>query len=47
MQGLTAVLHDGALVPRGMPRFGELTPAEIEGLQHYIRQRAREALAAK
>jgi quinohemoprotein ethanol dehydrogenase len=42
---ITAVLHDGALVPRGMPQFAEVTPLEIEGLQHYIRQKAREALA--
>jgi quinohemoprotein ethanol dehydrogenase len=46
LNALTAVVHDGALVPRGMPQFGEFTPAEIEGLQHYIRQRAREGLAA-
>jgi quinohemoprotein ethanol dehydrogenase len=43
---VTAVLHDGALVPRGMPRYEELAPAQIEGLQHYIRQQARVALAA-
>jgi quinohemoprotein ethanol dehydrogenase len=39
-------VHDGALVPRGMPQFAEVTSLEIEGLQHYIRQKAREALAA-
>jgi quinohemoprotein ethanol dehydrogenase len=45
-EALSAVLHDGILVPRGMPRFEEFTPEQIEGLQHYIRQRAREAIAA-
>jgi quinohemoprotein ethanol dehydrogenase len=43
---LTAVLHGGALVANGMPRFEELTPEEIEGVRHYIRQRARESAAA-
>ncbi len=42
-----AVLHDGALMARGMPAFGNLTPDEIEGLRHYIRQRARESMTAK
>ena len=43
--GLYAVLHDGALVHNGMPRFAELSAAEIAGLQHYIRRQARAALA--
>ncbi len=43
----TSVLHDGPLVARGMPRFEELTAAEIDGLSQYIRQRAREAIAAE
>ncbi|WP_313801885.1 PQQ-dependent dehydrogenase, methanol/ethanol family [Sphingobium sp.] len=41
------VLHNGILRERGMPRFEELTDAEIEALQHYFRQRAREVLAAR
>jgi quinohemoprotein ethanol dehydrogenase len=45
-EAITAVVHDGALVPRGMPSFDEFTPQQIEGLQHYIRQKAREAMAA-
>ncbi|CAN5155383.1 PQQ-dependent methanol/ethanol family dehydrogenase [soil metagenome] len=40
------VLHDGILQERGMPRFEELTDAEITSLQNYFRQRAREVLAA-
>jgi quinohemoprotein ethanol dehydrogenase len=46
MEGLTAVLHGGALVARGMPQFAELTPEQIDGVRHYIRLRAREAAAA-
>lgn len=37
-----SVVHDGALMPRGMPSYGQFTPEELEGLRHYIRQRARE-----
>jgi quinohemoprotein ethanol dehydrogenase len=46
-EAITAILHDGVLVPRGMPQFQEFTPEQIEGLQHFIRQKAREAMAAK
>nr|WP_238995523.1 PQQ-dependent dehydrogenase, methanol/ethanol family [Sphingomonas solaris] len=46
LEAFTSVLHDGLLVERGMPRFEDLSPAEIAGLQHYIRQQARTALAA-
>jgi quinohemoprotein ethanol dehydrogenase len=46
LDALSAVVRDGALVPHGMPRFAEFTPAELAGLQHYIRQQARAALAA-
>jgi quinohemoprotein ethanol dehydrogenase len=42
-----AVVHDGALMSRGMGRFAHLSDAELEGLRHYIRQRAREAMASK
>jgi len=47
LDALTSVLHDGLLLSRGMPRFEELQPQQIEGLQHYIRQRAREARAGQ
>ncbi|MEN2791332.1 PQQ-dependent dehydrogenase, methanol/ethanol family [Sphingomonas oligophenolica] len=40
-----AVLHDGVLTSRGMPRFAELSDAELEALRLYIRQRARELIA--
>ena len=29
-----------------MPRFQELSDAELDGLMHYIRSRARETIAA-
>ncbi|WP_369805630.1 PQQ-dependent dehydrogenase, methanol/ethanol family [Sphingobium sp. EM0848] len=38
---LVSVLHDGALRPAGMPSFEDLSPEQIAGLQHYIRQEAR------
>ncbi len=42
-----AVVHDGASMSRGMGKFGDLSDAELEGLRHYIRQRARETMASK
>jgi len=42
-----SVVRDGALMPRGMPSFGQFTPQELEGLRHYIRQRARETMPKK
>jgi quinohemoprotein ethanol dehydrogenase len=36
-----AIVRDGSLEARGMPRFGELTGRELEALRHYIRYRAR------
>jgi len=36
------VVHDGALMARGMGSFAQLSDADLEGLRHYIRQRARE-----
>jgi quinohemoprotein ethanol dehydrogenase len=41
-----AVVHDGLLSERGMPQFEELGDGEIEDLRHYVRERARERLAA-
>ena len=43
----TSVLREGPLMPRGMPRFEELSDGEIAALQNYLRQRAREVLAAQ
>ena len=35
------VVVGGALLANGMPRFGELTDKDIDGLMHYIRKQAR------
>jgi quinohemoprotein ethanol dehydrogenase len=42
-----SVVHDGALMARGMGKFANLSDAELEGLRHMIRQRAREGLEKK
>ena len=44
--GLWSVVHDGALLPRGMPKFEDLSRKQVEQLWSYIRQRARESLAS-
>jgi quinohemoprotein ethanol dehydrogenase len=41
------VVREGSLQARGMPRFPELTDAKLESLRQFLRQRAREALAAE
>lgn len=40
------IVRGGALRSRGMPDFGELTSGDLENIRSYIRQRARETLAA-
>ena len=42
--GFAAVVRDGALVAGGMPGTPGITDAQLESLQHYIRQRARDTL---
>jgi quinohemoprotein ethanol dehydrogenase len=42
--GLWSVLHDGALMEQGMPRFETLSRAQISQLYAYIRSGARAAL---
>jgi quinohemoprotein ethanol dehydrogenase len=39
--GFAAVVRIGSLETRGMPKFAELSDAELESLRHYIRYRAR------
>jgi quinohemoprotein ethanol dehydrogenase len=34
------VVHDGALVPNGMPRFEELSDAELNDARQFLRSRA-------
>ena len=46
-EGFNAVLREGALMERGMGKFANLTDAEVEGLRHFIRQRARETMPKK
>jgi quinohemoprotein ethanol dehydrogenase len=36
------IVRDGSLVPRGMPKFDELSDAQLDALRHYFRQRARD-----
>jgi quinohemoprotein ethanol dehydrogenase len=40
-----SVVHDGALLNQGMPRFEEMTRAQVDQLRAYIRATARAALA--
>jgi quinohemoprotein ethanol dehydrogenase len=40
------IVKDGSLVPRGMPKFAELTDEQLDGLRHFLRQKARDSLAA-
>jgi quinohemoprotein ethanol dehydrogenase len=42
---LWSVLHDGALLPRGMPRYEKLDQAQVGQIYAYIRSEARAALA--
>jgi quinohemoprotein ethanol dehydrogenase len=42
-----SVLHDGALIERGMPRYSQLTREEAMAIRAYIRRSAREVLAAQ
>ena len=36
------VVRHGAMIPHGMPRFDELTDAEMADLRQYIRSRSAE-----
>jgi quinohemoprotein ethanol dehydrogenase len=41
-----AVVHDGALNERGMPKF-DFTPGQVQKLRAYVRATAREALGTR
>ena len=43
MATFSAIVRDGALVPRGMPRFEELTDQDLEAVRHYLRTQAHAA----
>jgi quinohemoprotein ethanol dehydrogenase len=45
-EALSAVLLRGSLLAAGMPRFEEFSAADVEDIQHYVRRRARESIAA-
>jgi quinohemoprotein ethanol dehydrogenase len=42
--GFAAIVRDGALVSRGMPRFSELSDAQLDSLRHFVRAKARDSL---
>ena len=42
-----SIVHDGALLPRGMPVFGEFSPQQLARLRGYIIARARESAVPK
>jgi quinohemoprotein ethanol dehydrogenase len=44
LESLWSVVHDGALMQNGMPRFDNLTRDQVRALHAYIRAGAREAL---
>ncbi len=44
-EALWNVVHDGALLPKGMPRFTAFSREQVGQIQAYIRARAREELA--
>ena len=43
-EGVWSVVHDGALLPKGMPAFGMLQREQVRQIHAYIRAGAREAL---
>ena len=44
LKSMDGVLRGGALKRGGMPTFQELSSADIEAIQHYVRQQARDTL---
>ncbi len=45
-EAFRSIVRDGTLQQLGMPKYDQLTDAQLEGLQHYIRQRARETMSS-
>jgi quinohemoprotein ethanol dehydrogenase len=43
-ESFAAIVRDGALVSRGMPRFAELSNSQLDSLRHFVRAKARESL---
>lgn len=46
-EAFNAVVRGGALMERGMGKFDNLSDAEVEGLRHFIRSRARDTMPKK
>jgi quinohemoprotein ethanol dehydrogenase len=46
-ESLWTVLHEGTLLPRGMPRFETLTREQVRQIHAYIRTGAREVLGIR
>jgi quinohemoprotein ethanol dehydrogenase len=46
-EAMWRVLHEGLLMKRGMPRFGELTRQDVDKLYNYVRATSREALGLR
>lgn len=46
-ESMWAVLHDGALMSRGMPRFDKLTQNQVRQIHAYVRAGAREVLGVR
>lgn len=44
---LSSIVHDGALVPNGMPQFQEFSPQELEAIRQYLRTRSADLRAGK
>jgi quinohemoprotein ethanol dehydrogenase len=45
-ESFATIVREGTLEQRGMPKFDDLTDAELESIRQYIRWRARESLKA-
>jgi len=41
-EAFRSVVHDGALVPNGMPRFQDLDDQTLQDIRQYIRAKAHE-----
>ncbi|RYD94822.1 MAG: PQQ-dependent dehydrogenase, methanol/ethanol family, partial [Sphingomonadales bacterium] len=47
IDAFNAVVREGAFVDNAMPQFAELTAEDLLNIQHYIRSRTRDSIAAK
>ncbi len=44
-QGFNDIVRGGGLLSRGMPKYDELTPDQVEAIRFYVRARAKEGAA--